>query len=240
MPSTACSPARSTRSTSGSSPARRWSSRWRSSWLPPSAPIAACLLVLTLAPAVTVVGYEFVGHRHRAEMLARSGVEPPRSCTCWASRIGRASRRYAGDLGGGERWPGSVAESEPERDARRVRRCGGRAAPRHRAAKFDTWPGGLVDEDTTRISAPLADMHRVRNRAKSPSAVVGEQRNRERAAIDTVGETIEEPEAAFEDSLPNSARHRRRSVRRSLPPCRRYGRARRMWAVDLCRMSPVS
>ena len=39
------------------------------------APIAACLLVLTLAPAVTVVGYEFVGHRHRAEMLARSGVE---------------------------------------------------------------------------------------------------------------------------------------------------------------------
>jgi low temperature requirement protein LtrA len=38
-------------------------------------PIAACLLVLALAPAVTVVGYEFVGHRHRAEMLARSGVE---------------------------------------------------------------------------------------------------------------------------------------------------------------------
>ncbi|MET0577119.1 MAG: low temperature requirement protein A, partial [Ilumatobacteraceae bacterium] len=40
------------------------------------APIGACLLTLTLAPAVTVVGYEFVGHRHRAEMLARSGVEP--------------------------------------------------------------------------------------------------------------------------------------------------------------------
>ena len=40
------------------------------------APIAACLLVLTLAPAVTVVGYEVVGHRQRAEMLARSGVEP--------------------------------------------------------------------------------------------------------------------------------------------------------------------
>ena len=38
-------------------------------------PVAACLLVLTLAPAVTVVGYEFVGHRHRAEMLARSGVD---------------------------------------------------------------------------------------------------------------------------------------------------------------------
>ena len=39
------------------------------------APIAACLLVLMLAPAVTVVGYEFVGHRHRAAMLARSGVD---------------------------------------------------------------------------------------------------------------------------------------------------------------------
>lgn len=41
-----------------------------------AAPIAACLLVLMSAPAVTVVGYEVVGHRHRAEMLARSGVEP--------------------------------------------------------------------------------------------------------------------------------------------------------------------
>ena len=41
------------------------------------APIAACLLVLTLAPAVTVVGYEIVGHRHRADMLARSGVDQP-------------------------------------------------------------------------------------------------------------------------------------------------------------------
>lgn len=37
------------------------------------APLASCLLVLMLAPAVTVVGYEFVGHRHRADMLARSG-----------------------------------------------------------------------------------------------------------------------------------------------------------------------
>ncbi|MET0457977.1 MAG: low temperature requirement protein A [Ilumatobacteraceae bacterium] len=36
------------------------------------APLAACLLVLALAPAVTVVGYEFVGHRHRTEMLRRS------------------------------------------------------------------------------------------------------------------------------------------------------------------------
>jgi hypothetical protein len=37
-----------------------------------NAPIAACLLVLALAPTVTVVGYEFVGYRHRAEMLDRS------------------------------------------------------------------------------------------------------------------------------------------------------------------------
>jgi hypothetical protein len=36
------------------------------------APIAACLLVLALAPAVTVVGYELVGHRHSAEVLARA------------------------------------------------------------------------------------------------------------------------------------------------------------------------
>ena len=36
------------------------------------APLAACLLVLAAAPAVTVVGYELVGHRHRADMLERS------------------------------------------------------------------------------------------------------------------------------------------------------------------------
>jgi len=34
--------------------------------------IAACLLVLMLAPAVTVVGYELVGHRHKAAMLAQA------------------------------------------------------------------------------------------------------------------------------------------------------------------------
>jgi low temperature requirement protein LtrA len=39
------------------------------------APIAACLLVLTLAPAVTVVGYELVGHHHKVAMMARSGIE---------------------------------------------------------------------------------------------------------------------------------------------------------------------
>jgi low temperature requirement protein LtrA len=33
--------------------------------------VAACLVVLALAPAVTVVGYEVVGHRHMAEMLER-------------------------------------------------------------------------------------------------------------------------------------------------------------------------
>ena len=42
------------------------------------APLAACLLVLMLAPVVTVVGYEVVGHRHRAAMLARSASEPER------------------------------------------------------------------------------------------------------------------------------------------------------------------
>jgi low temperature requirement protein LtrA len=33
--------------------------------------VAACLVVLALAPAVTVVGYEVLGHRHIAEMLER-------------------------------------------------------------------------------------------------------------------------------------------------------------------------
>ena len=31
----------------------------------------ACLLVLMLAPVVTVVGYETLGHRHVTEALAR-------------------------------------------------------------------------------------------------------------------------------------------------------------------------
>ena len=39
--------------------------------------IALCLLVLTCAPAVTVVGFELVGHRHRAAMLERSGAGDP-------------------------------------------------------------------------------------------------------------------------------------------------------------------
>jgi hypothetical protein len=34
--------------------------------------MANCLLVVTLAPMVTVVGYETLGHRHAAEAIARS------------------------------------------------------------------------------------------------------------------------------------------------------------------------
>ena len=33
--------------------------------------MAVCLLVLTLAPVVTVVGYETLGHRHMADALQR-------------------------------------------------------------------------------------------------------------------------------------------------------------------------
>jgi low temperature requirement protein LtrA len=35
------------------------------------APLSASLLLITLAPFVTVVGYETIGHRHEADMLAR-------------------------------------------------------------------------------------------------------------------------------------------------------------------------
>jgi Bacterial low temperature requirement A protein (LtrA) len=34
--------------------------------------MANCLLVVTLAPMVTVLGYELLGHRHAAEAIARS------------------------------------------------------------------------------------------------------------------------------------------------------------------------
>jgi Bacterial low temperature requirement A protein (LtrA) len=34
-----------------------------------------CLLILTLAPAVTVIGYEVRGHRHQAEVLAMEEAE---------------------------------------------------------------------------------------------------------------------------------------------------------------------
>ena len=33
--------------------------------------MAVCLVVLTLAPAVTVVGYETIGHRHMADAIER-------------------------------------------------------------------------------------------------------------------------------------------------------------------------
>ena len=36
--------------------------------------MAICLAILMLAPAVTVVGYEVLGHRHLAEALAESEV----------------------------------------------------------------------------------------------------------------------------------------------------------------------
>jgi hypothetical protein len=35
-------------------------------------PMAACLLVATLAPAVSVVGFELLGHRHAAAAIAAS------------------------------------------------------------------------------------------------------------------------------------------------------------------------
>ena len=38
-------------------------------------PIAACLLVVALAPVVTVLGYETTGHRHQQEMLRQLSAE---------------------------------------------------------------------------------------------------------------------------------------------------------------------
>jgi hypothetical protein len=32
--------------------------------------MAICLVILTVAPAITVIGYEVSGHRHQAEALA--------------------------------------------------------------------------------------------------------------------------------------------------------------------------
>jgi hypothetical protein len=34
--------------------------------------MANCLLVVTLAPMVTVVGFESLGHRHAAQAIARN------------------------------------------------------------------------------------------------------------------------------------------------------------------------
>lgn len=51
------------------------------------APVGLCLLVATLAPAVIVVGYETIGHRHQAEITARvlSGSSSPDYATCRSS-----------------------------------------------------------------------------------------------------------------------------------------------------------
>jgi low temperature requirement protein LtrA len=38
-------------------------------------PMAVCLLIATLAPVVSVVGFELVGHRHAAEAIAASGSD---------------------------------------------------------------------------------------------------------------------------------------------------------------------
>jgi hypothetical protein len=40
------------------------------------ASIGVCLVIVTLAPAVIVVGYELVGHRHQAAVLARLTRSP--------------------------------------------------------------------------------------------------------------------------------------------------------------------
>jgi low temperature requirement protein LtrA len=39
--------------------------------------MAICLVILMLAPAVTVIGYEILGHRHQAEALANEGTVAP-------------------------------------------------------------------------------------------------------------------------------------------------------------------
>ena len=49
---------------------RPWSSRSSVVLSPPGCRSSVTLLVLALAPWVTVVGYETVGHRHNAEVLA--------------------------------------------------------------------------------------------------------------------------------------------------------------------------
>ena len=39
--------------------------------------MAVCLLIVTLAPLVTVVGFELLGHRHADEAIARSLAQGP-------------------------------------------------------------------------------------------------------------------------------------------------------------------
>jgi hypothetical protein len=40
-------------------------------------PMTACLLLATLAPAVSVIGFEVVGHRHAAAAIAANLANPP-------------------------------------------------------------------------------------------------------------------------------------------------------------------
>ena len=60
-----------TRSTSASSPAPPRCSSLSVVLAAAGVSVAACLLVLALAPVVTVVGYETLGHRHMADALER-------------------------------------------------------------------------------------------------------------------------------------------------------------------------
>ncbi|NEE47061.1 low temperature requirement protein A, partial [Streptomyces sp. SID8455] len=38
------------------------------------APLAVCLIVVMLAPFVTVIGYEMIGREHQRRMLEEAGV----------------------------------------------------------------------------------------------------------------------------------------------------------------------
>jgi hypothetical protein len=38
-------------------------------------PMTACLLIVTLAPVVSVVGFEVLGHRHAAQAVSASVLE---------------------------------------------------------------------------------------------------------------------------------------------------------------------
>ncbi len=83
------------------------------------APLAACLLVLTVAPAVTVVGYELVGHRHGARAAG-----PIRRPTSRRSEPGQRAGQPAADRVGRGRTRGGLC------------RPGEHAGPRPRAARW--------------------------------------------------------------------------------------------------------
>ena len=103
-----------------------------------------CLLVLTLAPLVTVVGYETVGHRHQRAMLAawRSarGTDPVRAAP--ASRPGRRAGPGTRPLRGSRTTcgpaPASGRRGPPTGPPGPPRGCGGRgrATPGSRSARW--------------------------------------------------------------------------------------------------------